>query len=124
MELQYPYREPGQRSLCWTRQGSSVDLMHCSLITAKAAIIILDINWFHANRHTSTHQWRLFIKHTDGYEFSPLLHTTCGPSTVQPLETHLFRLTAQLTLSVMDPFGGHPGAITNRVEGKILTNVV
>jgi hypothetical protein len=57
-------------------------------------------------------------------EFSPLLHTTCGPSTVQPLETLLFRLTAQLTLSVMDPFGGHPGAITNRVEGKILTNVV
>jgi hypothetical protein len=74
---------------------------------------ILDINWFQANRHTSTHQWRQFIKHIDVDEFSPLLHTTYRLLRARPLETHLFRSTAQLTLFVSDLFCGHPEVITH-----------
>ena len=39
-----------------------VDLMHCSLIVAKAGIIILDNNWFHGNRQ---HQHQHQHQHTD-----------------------------------------------------------
>jgi len=115
-ELEWSFNihtEIGQRSLYRTCQASSVDLMHCSLIAAKAPKAILDINWFQANRHTSTHQWRQFIKHIDVDELSPLLHTTCRLLRARPLETHLSRSTAQLTLFVSDLFCGHAEVITH-----------
>jgi hypothetical protein len=65
-----------------------VDLMHCSLIVAKAGIIILDNNWFHGNRQ---HQHQ----HTDdGIPSTPstpmnlvdYFQPVCRLSTTWPLD--------------------------------------
>jgi len=70
-------------------------------MTAKAAMIILDINWSHANRHTSTHQWRVFIKNINVQ--------------IQRVDSHHLRTvdgSASGNSSVPEPIDGRPEAIT------------